>query len=397
MIYRQLSNKINFMPSALGFGMMRLPLKDDNSVDVEEAIRIIRYAIDHGVNYIDTAYIYHGGESEKVLASVLKDGYREKVKIADKMPMWQLKEEADLDRIFFDQLDRLQVKKIDFYLLHALHGKSLELIQKLNVISWCEKKKAEGYIDYIGFSFHDEIAVWKQIIDFYDWDFCMLQFNIIDVKVQLDQTAIEYARKKDLGVIIMEPLRGGQLTVSIPTEIKLLWDKMAELYVQNNDTPVGEPYNPVQFILDWLWNFNDIGFMISGMSNFQQVEQNIKYASNSKKNKLTPEQLNLFAKIQEQYLSKIAINCTKCNYCNICPQKIDIPEIFHCLNEVKRYENQKSPTFSYNFIAEERRANKCTACGECVSICPQKLDIPELIKKCSKIFDEKLPYKQIDI
>ena len=388
MIYRDFSKKIDFKPAAIGFGLMRLPMKDESIVDVPEAVKMVRHAIDNGVNYLDTAYIYHGGESEKILGEILKDGYREKVKIATKMPMWLLKEESDLDKIFFDQLDKIGVNKIDFYLLHALNKDSLDLITRLNIINWCEKKRSEGYIDYIGFSFHDTLPVWKSIIDFYDWDFCQLQFNIIDVKIQLDRTALEYAKKKDIGIIIMEPLRGGQLTSSIPEVIKKLWDKMAKLY------GIDGSYNPIQFLLDWLWNFDEIGFMLSGMSSLQQVNDNLEFAKSAKVNSLTKEQLDLFDEIQSVYLKKIAIHCTKCNYCDICPQKIDIPQIFHCLNEVVRYEDQDTPTnIFYRAIPEEKRANKCINCGACVEVCPQRLEIPGLLSKCSKIFDEKEDYR----
>ena len=392
MKYRNFSKKIDFKPSALGFGLMRLPMKDEKEIDREEAIKIVRYAIDNGVNYLDTAYVYHGGESERILCEILKDGYRDKVKIADKMSMWLLKEESDLDRIFFDQLDKLKVDKIDFYLLHALNRRSIDTITRLKIMDWCEKKKADGLIDYIGFSFHDTLPVWKKLIDFYDWDFCMLQFNIIDVKIQLSKAAIDYARRKDIGVIVMEPLRGGQLSLSIPDDIMALWGEMAKLY-RDADIPITMSQNqmflPAQFMLDWLWNFEEIGFLISGMSNFQQVKENIEFAKNASINKLNKKQLTLINKIRKTYLEKIVINCTKCNYCKDCPQKIAIPEIFSSLNEIKRFENQRTPTFRYYFLPEEKRASKCTSCGACVPICPQKLDIPGLLKKCSLVFEEK--------
>jgi len=395
MQYREFSNKIHFTPSALGFGMMRLPMKNDNTIDIEEAIKMGRYAIDNGVNYFDTAYIYHGGESEKILAEVLKDGYREKVKIADKMPMWLLKETSDLDRFFFEQLERLKVNKIDFYLLHSLNRSSVNTIQKHKIIDWCEKKKADHYIDYIGFSFHDTLPIWKKLIDYYDWDFCMLQFNIIDVKVQLSKVALDYARKKDIGVIIMEPLRGGQLTTSIPSEIMSLWKGMADLYSKSNipfKMDIEKDKNifyPAQFMLDWLWSIKEVGFLISGMSNFKQVKENIEFANSSFVNKLNKAQNSLINKIRGAYLAKTVVACTKCNYCKNCPKKIAISEIFDSLNEIKRYENQKTPTFRYGFIPEENRASKCCSCGICLPVCPQGINIPELLKKCSKVFEER--------
>jgi predicted aldo/keto reductase-like oxidoreductase len=375
--YRQFSNKIDFKPSALGFGLMRLPVLGDGSVNVEESIEMVRYAIDNGVNYLDTAYVYHG-----------EDGYREKVKIADKMPMWLLKEESDLDKIFFDQLEKLQVKKIDFYLLHALSNDSFEVIEKFKALEWLEKKKAEGYIEYGGFSFHDDLDCLKKMVDLHDWDFCLLQVNIIDDETPVGVEGIRYAREKGLGIIIMEPLRGGQLSISIPEQIDNLWVEMARLY---GDTDA----EPVKYMFDWLWDNEDIGCVISGMSSFEQLAQNIEFASSSKTNKLNKEQLDLYKIIKSAYLGRLMVNCTSCRYCKECPKEIPIWHIFHLLNEVKRYENQRSPSFSYGFINDNKRAKKCINCKICLSLCPQKLEIPDLLKKCSRIFDEKQEFNEV--
>lgn len=388
MRYRKLSNRIDFMPSAIGFGVMRLPLKADNSIDVDESVKIIRYSIDNGLNYLDTAYLYHQGESEKIISLALKDGYREKVKIADKFPMWLLKEESDLDRYFFEQLEKLKVDKIDFYLLHALDKNRFLSVKKFNMIEWLEKKKSDGFIDYIGFSFHDNLSCLKKIIDYYDWDFCQLQFNLVDIKTQISLKGLQYARNKDIGVIIMEPLRGGQLTISIPDDIKELWDKMAILYKQ-------ETYNPAQYLLDWIWNFEETGFILSGMSNLEQVKQNIEYAKASSINKITPSQKKLFNLIQKSYLQKIVINCTECNYCKACPQKVAIPYIFNLINEIKRFDNIKTPTFRYNFLSETQKAGNCNSCKICEELCPQKLCISNLLIKCKKIFEDKQDFDSI--
>ena len=388
MNYRVFSEKIDFKPSALGFGLMRLPLKEGQCVDVAEAVRMIRYAIDQGVNYMDTAYIYHGGESEKILAKALQDGYREKVKIADKMPMWMLKEEGDLDKIFFEQLEKLQVKKIDFYLLHALSKESFETIEKYKILEWLEKKKADGYIEYGGFSFHDDLDCLKKMVDLHEWDFCLLQVNIIDNETPVGMEGVRYARAKGLGVVIMEPLRGGQLTVSIPERIDALWDDMARMYGDVDALPV-------KYMLDWLWNNEEIGCIISGMSSFEQLAQNIEFGGKSGVNKLHREQLDLFAKIKDEYLGRLIINCTSCKYCKDCPKEIPIWHIFHLINEVKRYENQRSPSFSYNFLSEDKRAKKCINCKICESLCPQRLEIVDLLKKCSLVFDEKRGFNKV--
>lgn len=388
MQYRRLSKKIDFMPSVLGFGLMRLPLRADNTVDIDEAVRIVRYSIDNGLNYLDTAYAYHQGESEKILSQILKDGYREKVKIADKFPVWLLKDESDLDRYFFEQLEKLKVEKIDFYLLHALDRGRFSHVLKFKIIDWLEKKKADGFIDYIGFSFHDKLSCLKKIVDYYEWDFCQIQFNLVDIKTQISLKGLQYAKNKDIGIIIMEPLRGGQLTLSIPDDIRILWDKMAKLYGLKE-------YNPVQFMLDWIWNFEETGLILSGMSNFEQVKENLSYADSSAVNKLTKEQLKLFNQIQKAYLQKIIINCTSCNYCKVCPEKIAIPYIFNLVNEINRFDNTKTPAFRYNFLSDEQKAGKCTDCKVCIQHCPQKLDIPELLDKSRMIFEEKKDFNEV--
>ena len=381
MKFRRFSKKIDFDISSLGFGLMRLPINKDQTVNIDEAIQIVRHAIDNGVNFLDTAYFYHDGESEILLSKILKDGYREKVKISDKLPLWLVNEEKDLDRIFFNQINKLQVKKIDFYLLHALKDGCIKQIQKYDVINWLEKKRESGYIDYIGFSFHDNLNCFKKIVDFYNWDFCFVQFNIIDKYNQPGITGIKYAYQKGMGIIIMEPLRGGQLIDSIPLEIKMLWNEIAN--------GLGEKEtNPVKYMLDWIWNYNEVSCIISGMSNFHQVKENIKFANQATSNKLNKNILKFYTKIRKAYLSKKLIACSKCNYCIICPKNISIPFIFKQLNDVIRYENQKIPKFKYNLLSSDKRANNCINCGVCIKICPQQIDIPTLLTRCSQVFDD---------
>jgi hypothetical protein len=389
MQYREFSSKIKFKPSALGFGLMRLPMTSDGKVDINESVRIIRYAIDKGVNFLDTAYIYHGGESEKVLAKALKGGYRDKVKIADKMPMWMLKTESDLDRIFYDQLDRLQVKKIDFYLLHALSRSSITLIKKFNIVDWLEKKKSEGLIDYIGFSFHDKFPIFKKVMDLYDWDFCLIQFNLVDIKYQAGLKGVRYAHSRGVGVIVMEPLRGGQLTTSVPSDIMERWQNVGETLYDMYDV------NPAEFLLGYVWDFPEVALLISGMSSYEQVKQNLRYATKSKVNSISKNEHLLYAEIRKAYLDKIVINCTSCNYCKTCPKKIAIPYIFDQINEVKRYENQKTPTFRYHFLTPEQKASNCSNCKKCKVVCPQKLDIPSLLDIAKQLFEENKKFQEI--
>ncbi len=375
--------RIPFKPSALGFGLMRLPMKDAEKgiVDLDETIRIVRYAIDNGVNYLDTAYVYHRSESERILSEILKDGYREKVKIATKFPLWLIKEEADLDRIFFEQLEKMKTDKVDFYLFHAINKQRLGQIKKFKMIDWIEKKKSQGYLDYLGFSFHDSYKVLKKTVDYYNWDFCQLQYNIMDIREQAGRAGVRYAHKNGLGVIIMEPLRGGQLSQNISPDIMKQWQKYAKI---NGE----ECFNPIQYMLDWIWNHEEVSLILSGMSNYEQVEQNIIFANKSSINKLNEKQIKIIDQIRKLYFKKRVIPCTFCNYCSDCPQKIAIPYIFDLTNQIKRYDNIDKPRMGYQFIDKEIRASACIDCKLCDSLCPQKIEISSLIKKCKAVFED---------
>lgn len=375
--------KIPFQPSALGFGLMRLPMQDKEKgiVDLDEAIRIVHHAVDQGVNYLDTAYIYHRMESEKILGEIVKDGYREKVKIATKLPLWMIKDEADLDKIFFEQLEKMKIDKIDFYLFHAVNAQRLQQIKELKMIDWIEKKKSQGYLDYIGFSFHDSLKIFKKSVDYYNWDFCQIQYNITDVREQAGLTGLRYAHKKGLGVIIMEPLRGGQLTESISPDIMKLWHKFA-------DSGNYSDFSPIQFMLDWIWDQEEPGLILSGMSDMSQVQQNLSFADHSSIHKLNDKQREIIKSIRRTYFKKRVIPCTFCQYCSECPKKIDIPYIFDLLNQIKKFENIDKPRIGYKFIPEENSAGKCIDCKLCDSLCPQQIKVSENIKKAKSVFED---------
>ena len=260
--------KLDWKVSALGFGAMRLPIleNDSSKIDEAEAIRMIRYAIDEGVNYIDTAYPYHGGASEPLVGRALQDGYRERVRLATKLPIWLVESPADFDKFLNEQLTRLQTDHIDFYLLHGLNKTNWPKMQSLNVINWLEQARASGRIRHIGFSFHDSVDVFKQIVDGYDhWDFCQIQYNYMDIERQAGTEGLKYAAARGLGVIVMEPLLGGRL-VEPPEVVQEIWDS----------APVKR--TPANWALQWVWDQPEVPLILSGMSTMQQVEQNVASA-----------------------------------------------------------------------------------------------------------------------
>ncbi|MBN2419959.1 MAG: aldo/keto reductase [Deltaproteobacteria bacterium] len=390
MQYRKLG-QTGYKVSALGFGAMRLPLIDETipkkitkdpvfpKVDETESIKMIRYAIDHGLNYIDTGYFYHGGESEKIVNKALRDGYREKVKIATKLPVYLVEKKDDFDLFFDEQSERLQTDKIDFYLLHALSGLNWPKVRDLGVIQWLERLLAKGKIGHTGFSFHDTLDPFKKIIDSYDnWSVCQLQYNYMDINDQAGKRGIEYAASKDMGIIIMEPLRGGQLTKTPPKKISNLWDSAEK------------KRSLAEWGLQWLWDQEEISVVLSGMSTMDQVIENISLAKQSGSGEFTDADRILIKDVRKAYKGLRPIPCTSCRYCMPCPNGVDIPGVFNMYNDSRMYEDPKHGIIWYNSpygFNQEQRADKCTRCGTCLAKCPQHIDIPDcLLKAHSEMF-----------
>jgi predicted aldo/keto reductase-like oxidoreductase len=373
---------LNWEASALGFGAMRLPIvgNDFGNINESEAIRMMHYAFDHGVNYVDSAYVYHKGNSEVVIGKALKDGYREKVKVATKLPIWMVDSPADFDRFLNEQLKRLQIDKIDFYLLHDLNKIRWPKLRDLGVLKWAEGAITDGRIGYFGFSFHDTYDVFQEIIDAYDnWTLCQIQYNFMDEELQAGKRGLEYAHKKGLAVVAMEPIRGGRLART-PETVARLWA----------DAPVKR--SPQEWALHWVWNHPEVTLALSGMSTMQQVIENVAYAERSQPHSLTADEMALIGRVRDTYLSLNQISCTGCRYCSPCPSGVEILRVFEMYNEA----------LIYNSVAEQRKiyrdpekfrkeglADNCNKCEQCVEKCPQKLAIPELLEKAHAFLIEK--------
>jgi hypothetical protein len=376
--------KLDWQPSALGFGCMRLPIIGDDSsqIDQDQTTQMIRTAIDAGVNYFDTAYVYHGGKSEVALGIALQGGLREKVRIATKLPVFNVKQTDDFDRMLDEQLNRLQTDTIDFYLLHALDAGKWQKALDLGLLKEAEDALADGRIQHLGFSFHDNLPAFKTIVDGYDhWSFCQIQYNFMDVEYQAGRAGLKYAAKKGLAVVIMEPLRGGKLAAEIPAA-QVLW----------NTSSVKR--TPVDWALQWLWNQPEVSLVLSGMSNLQQVQENLVSASNSKVGLLNEGELALVERVRETMLGLSPVDCTRCEYCLPCPQGVNIPRVFDYYNRVAVYNDLEGTREGYRmFVDDVQKASNCIQCEECLPKCPQNLPISDWMPVIDGVFMNGQPYR----
>ena len=372
MQYRQFG-KLDWKVSALGFGAMRLPVidKDHNRINEPEAIKMIRHAIDHGVNYVDTAYPYHGGNSENLVGKALENGYRDKIRLATKMPSWFIEKYEDFDRYISEQLDKLKTDHIDFYLLHGMNKNLWLKLRDLEVLKWVGNALSDGRIGHIGFSFHDSLEVFKEIVDAYEgWDFCQIQYNFMDTEFQAGTEGLKYAADRGMAVVIMEPLRGGGLAKEPPAEVAELWAKASKTRA------------PVDWALQWLWNQPEVSVVLSGMTAMQHVEENLAYADKSGVGILTDDELLLISQVRDSYIKLSPIPCTNCQYCMPCPNGVNIPTIFGRYNEGYIYDDHRVARMRYRQLPREEQADQCVECLECEEKCPQDIPISEWLKKC---------------
>ncbi|MCP4536940.1 MAG: aldo/keto reductase, partial [Chloroflexi bacterium] len=385
MQYRKFG-KLDWQASALGFGCMRFPLLEGTQdIDEPKATRMLHYAIDHGVNYLDTAHPYHGGQSEPFVGRALQGGYRDKVRLATKLPCWEVKAAEDFDKYLNGQLGKLQTKHVDFYLLHGLGGKSWGKMRDMGVLDWAEGAIADGRIGHLGFSFHDEYPAFEEIVDACDkWTFCQIQYNYMDVENQAGVKGLKYAASKGLAVIIMEPLLGGKL-VNPPQSIQELWDS------SNTRRAAAD------WALQWLWDQPEVSLILSGMSAMQHVEENVASAAVSATGQFSAADQALVEQVRARYDELCPIPCTKCDYCMPCPNGVNIPSNFWLYNEGIMYDKHDQVRGSYGWMERSHqlgmspsdgRAVNCIQCAECEPKCPQSIVISELMPIMHQVLGE---------
>ncbi|MGO8926931.1 MAG: aldo/keto reductase [Limisphaerales bacterium] len=384
MLYRQ-AGMTGQKLSILGFGCMRLPIIGGKAhvIDEAKAQAMVDYAIRNGVNYFDTAYVYHSevpfhaGMSEVFLGQALKQE-RRNIHLATKLPSWFVESRADMDRFLDEQLERLQTDHIDFYLVHSLTGDLWKKLRPLGIIEFLEVALADGRIKHAGFSFHDEAPIFKQIVDAYDWSFCQIQYNFMDEDYQAGHAGLEYAASKGLGVIIMEPLRGGGLAARVPEEVQAVW---AKARVKRT---------PAEWALRFVWNRPEVSVVLSGMSEPEQMKENVRIASQGLANSLTARELALIHEAKAIYKARTRVNCTSCGYCLPCPHGVNIPANFLQLNNLSIYRDRGAAEFFYfHILKEEQRASHCEECGQCEELCPQHIPIRDMLKEVVREFESQ--------
>lgn len=371
--------------SILGFGCMRLPIIDgrQDAIDVPLATEMLHYAIDHGVNYVDTAYPYHSGAtmpgmSETFVGEALAGGYRDRVLVATKLPSWLVQKREDMDAILDDQLGRMKMEHIDCYLLHGVDKQQFERLASLGALEFLEVAKKQGRIRFAGFSFHDDGEAFAPIVDAFDWDFCQIQYNYMDTGFQAGAAGLAYASDRGLGVIVMEPLKGGRLAVEPPSDIKALWGSASV------------KRTPVAWALRFVWDDPRVSTLLSGMGTVDQVVENVALASEGRAGSLDTAELAVIDQVKQAYRERTVVDCTACRYCLPCPEGIDIPKMLGLLNDTSLFGDLENERRSYQLVTRlghTAAASACIECGECLEKCPQGLDVPHELAEVAKTFE----------
>jgi hypothetical protein len=380
MQYRK--NKSGEDISLLGYGCMRFS-KNGNTIDIDKAEKEVMAAIRAGVNYLDTAYIYPGNEA--AVGEILRrNNVRDKINLATKLPQYLIKSRTSIDKYFAEQCRRLGTDYIDYYLMHMLTDvASWNHLVDLGIKDWIAQQKAAGKIRNIGFSYHGNTEMFLEILNAYDWDFCQIQYNYMDVTSQAGQIGLKAAAEKGIPVIIMEPLRGGRL-------VGLLPDKAKQIIADN---PRG--YSAAEWALRWLWEQPEVTCVLSGMNSIEMVEENVRIASEVQDHEFTDDDRATIDAIRAEINRYIKVNCTGCRYCMPCPKGVDIPQTFHCYNAM--YTERKSSARREYFQTvglrkESALVSQCVECGKCEQHCPQTIDIRIKLKEADKAL-RPLPYR----
>lgn len=362
--------KLGITTSALGYGCMRFPMiqmPEGYVVDESISTPSIRYAIDHGVNYIDTAYVYTGQKNEMAVAHALRDGYRDKVYLATKLPTWECKKPEDMERLLDEQLRNLETDHIDFYLLHSLDAESWEKMKSFDALAFLDRAKASGKIRYACFSFHDSYDVFASILNAYDWDMCQLQFNYMDEHNQAGVRGVQLAGEKNIPVVVMEGLLGGKLAKA-PDNVQALYDAF----------PIKR--SPVEWAFRWIGSYPQVATILSGMTDPEMTAENMEIMERCTVGAMTEDELALIEQVREAYNSRTKIGCTGCRYCMPCPNGVNIPRTFSVWNSVSLYGRDSSLSGHDAYRQQVEHGNgaeKCIGCGKCEEVCPQKLSIVE--------------------
>jgi hypothetical protein len=381
MIYRQLG-KTGIDLSILGFGCMRLPVIDHrpDKIDYPKATQLLHYSIDNGVNYVDTAYFYHAsvfgqrGESEPFVGEALSGEWRKKVHLATKMPLFQLWQKEQMDAFLKEQLERLNTDYLDFYLLHGLNGQIWDRMKNLGVREFLDRKKAEGKLRFPAFSFHGKAEDFIRICDEYDWTFAQIQYNYMDIDFQAGYKGLKYAADKGIGVVVMEPLKGGKLGYNLPPEMTAVINKSAI------------KRSPAEWALRFVWNESGISSLLSGMNSMEQVIENIRVANDGIADSLSKNELLMFGRLRNVMGVRIKADCTECRYCMPCASGVDIPDVLAALNNASVW-NDSNPWLT-GYVRINGKAGKCTECKECEEVCPQELPISTFMKEAVSLFRE---------
>jgi hypothetical protein len=360
--------------SILGFGCMRFA-KKGGKTDMEEATREVLYAIDHGVNYFDTAYVY--GNNEKVLGEIIsKNGIRERMILATKLPHYLIHSVEGAERLFNEQLERLQTDYIDNYLMHMLPDVNIwNALVEMGIAEWLQEKKRQGKIRHIGFSYHGNTENFIKLVDAYDWEFCQVQYNYMDEHTQAGRAGVEHAHAKGLPVIIMEPLRGGRLVNNLPPKAVRAFEEI---------TP---KRSPAEWALRWLWDQEAVSCVLSGMNSMEMLEENIRIAENVRAGEFSREEQRMLDTVKEAINEKVKVGCTGCGYCQPCPFGVDIPGIFRCYNECftdNYFTGFREYVMCTTFKATPTYASLCKKCGKCEQHCPQNIHIREELDRARK-------------